>query len=243
MTWAVGVFWIILKQQVSCFFYSRFRSKGLSLGGLKNCTNFKISFRIFRRLSTGTFDLEKRVITSLLHMITRRMNWYIKRFWLWEKYLSVQCLMVLFIIVIVRQTIPLHQGIASYYQIYQVPDMQPIIWAGFKIVNQSNNQEPAVFVEGKGSVLHHGVGTVRVDYQHHDQCQQPLRSHQGNLWKRGEEWWERISSKDCYVGCTWCPAVVPKLAEAKNWLNPAKGRVENRLQLPPKPSSLYYSPL
>ena len=100
-----------------------------------------------------------------------------------------------------------------------------------------NDQKPAVFVEGEGSVLHHGVGTVRVDYQHHDQCQQPLRSHQGNLLKRVEEWWERISSEDCSVGCTWCPAVVPKLAEAKNWLNPAKGRVENRLQ-PPKPSSL-----
>ena len=178
MTSALDVFWIILKQQVPCFFYSRFRSKGLSLGGLKNCTNFKISFRIFRRLSTGTFDLEKRVITSLLHMITRRMNWYIKRFWLWEKYLSVQCLMVLFIIVIVRRTIPSHQGIASYYQIYQVPDMQPIIWAGFKIVNQSNNQEPAVFVEGKGSVLHHSVGALLAQKEYQDHRQQPRRSHQ-----------------------------------------------------------------
>ena len=87
--------------------------------------------------------------------------------------------MVLFIIVIVRQTIPLQQGIASYYQIYQVPDMQPIIWAGFKIVNQSNNQEPAVFVEGKGSVLHHSVGALLAQKEYQDHRQQPRRSHQG----------------------------------------------------------------
>ena len=100
------------------------------------------------------------------------------RLWIWEKYSSVHCLMVLFIIVIVRQTIPLHQGIASYYQIYQVPDMQPIIWAGFKIVSQSNNQEPAVFVEGKGSVLHHSVGALLAQKEYQDHRQQPRRSHQ-----------------------------------------------------------------
>ena len=120
---------MILKQQVSCFFYSRFRSKGLSLGGLKNCTKFKISFRIFRRLSTGTFDLEKRMIISLFkHMITHRMHWYILGVLdLGEIFVSaLHCLIVLFIIVIVCQSIPSHQGIASYYKIYQVPDMLPI---------------------------------------------------------------------------------------------------------------------
>ena len=98
MTSALGVFWMILKQQVSCFFYSKFRSKGLSLGGLKNCTNFKISFRIFRRLSTGTFDLEKRMITSLLLMITHRMHRYILEVPdLVEKLVSaLHCLMILF---------------------------------------------------------------------------------------------------------------------------------------------------
>merc|ERR1719234_2648047 len=38
--------------------YSRLRLKGLSFGGLKNWTNFRISFRIFLRLSTGTLDLQ-----------------------------------------------------------------------------------------------------------------------------------------------------------------------------------------
>ena len=176
MTWAVGVFWIILKQQVSCFFYSRFRSKGLSLGGLKNCTNFKISFRIFRRLSTGTFDLEKRMITSLLLMIPHRMHWYI---------LEVMDLGEIFVCALFDGPFyyshcPSNYSITSRDCIIspKVPDMQPIIWAGFKIVNQSNNQEPAVFVEGKGSVLHHSVGALLAQKEYQDHRQQPRRSHQ-----------------------------------------------------------------
>ena len=58
------------------------------------------------------------MITSLLLMITNRMHWYILEVLdLGEIFVSaLHCLIVLFIIVIVCQSIPSHQGIASYYK-------------------------------------------------------------------------------------------------------------------------------